>query len=198
MTTSSGSQLGLHDTAGNLSLKRSSSLNQSSSQSDGQSIGQSATNGDGRRSTHCGSVLSPVTKMAAAAALQESPEWDLPRLRSSFGFEVGQHPKSRKKTRTKSRLPLKRPSSRVQDDYRHLKSKSKTEEDKDDKDTGAQYTNSRPHPTVFFACSLFLLRVLRRQVLPLRSGWRRPSVCGREQEACASTLFAFAVELAPV
>lgn len=197
MTTSSGSQLGLHDTAGNLSLKRSSSLNQSSSQSDGRSIGQSATNGDGRPSIHCGSVLSPVTKMAAAA-LQESPEWDLPRLRSSFGFEVGQHPKSRKKTRTKKRLPLKRPSSLVKDDYRHLKSKSKTEEEKDDKDTGAQYTNSRPHPAVFLLCSLFLLRVLRCQVLPLRSGRRRPSVCGRKQEACVSTLFAFAVELAPV
>ncbi|KAG6365967.1 hypothetical protein INS49_000143 [Diaporthe citri] len=46
--------------------------------------------------------------MAAAASLQESPEWDLPKLRSSFNFE---------------------------DDYRHLKTKNKTEDEKDDKDT---------------------------------------------------------------
>lgn len=80
--------------------------------------------------------------MAAAASLQESPEWDLPRLRSSFGFEVRQRPKSRKKTRTKNRVALRRPSLPAQDDYRHLKTKSKTDDEKDDKDTGTQYTNS--------------------------------------------------------
>lgn len=110
-------------------------------------------------------ALSLVTKMAAAASLQESPEWDLPKLRSSFNFEV--RPKSREETRTKGRVALRRPSFPAQDDYRHLKIKSKTEDEKDDKDTGAQYTSSKLHPAVFFVCSRSPLRILRRQVLPL-------------------------------
>lgn len=94
--------------------------------------------------------------MAAAAALQESPEWDLPRLRSSFGFEVCL-PESRQETRTRSRVALRRPSFPSQDDYRHLKTKTKTDDEKDDKDTGAQYTNSKHYMAVPPVCSLFSL-----------------------------------------
>ena len=96
-------------------------------------------------------ALSRVVKMAAAA-LQESPEWSLPRLRSSFGFEVRRRPKSHEEARTKSRVALRRPSSVAQDDYRHLKTKNKTDDEKYDKDTGAQHTNRTP-PTQ--KCSLY-------------------------------------------
>ncbi|KAH8764220.1 WD40-repeat-containing domain protein [Diaporthe sp. PMI_573] len=55
---------------------------------------------------------------AAAAALQDSPEWDLPRLRSSLGFE---------------------------DDYRHLKTKDKAEDEQEDKDTEFFDVKFYPH-----------------------------------------------------
>ena len=103
--------------------------------------------------------------MAAAAALQESPEWDLPRLRSSFVFEV-RRPESRQETRKQSRVALRRPSFPSQDDYRHLKPKTKTDDEKDDKDTGAQYTNSKRYPDVFLVCSLFPLEFFDVKLYP--------------------------------
>lgn len=131
---------------------------------------QSTSNQRGRPSL--GSVrlaLSRVAKMAAAA-LQESPEWDLPRLRSSFGFEVRRRTKkSREEARTKSRVALRRQCCLVQDDYRHLKTKNKTDDENSDKDTGAQHAQKTPNPEVFFVCSQSFPRVFRRQVLPLRS-----------------------------
>lgn len=106
-----------------------------------KSISQSAIRNQGGRPSlspvRVGRRVSRVAKMAAAASLQDSPEWDLPRLRSSFGFEVRRRPESPKETRTKGRVALRRPSFPAQDDYRHLKTKSKTEDEKDDKDTGA-------------------------------------------------------------